>query len=318
MKRMKSNITMLLLCTSLLLGLAGCGSERQPVVIPDGTYVYYLSEEENSLYPVEYTLENEDTEAAIEELFYKLETVPEQDEYRSPIPETITITGYDIHEDTLTVDFSEAYGEMEKTHEVLTRAAIVRTVLQAEGIKKVTFTVDGEPAVDAMGNKIGNMTSETFVENAKQINAYQNVAIDLYFADETGTMLNKESRSIYYSSSKPLEWAIVERLIAGPKSEGNRAAIAPSTQILSVTNSDEICYVNLSRSFISDAISVDEKLPIYSIVNSICYNCKYIKKVQFSIEGDSDVIFGTDMSLKKTYRPDESLMWDPDSTISAE
>ncbi len=282
----------LLLCGMLALSLCGCGSDRAPVVKKDGTYVFDLEEAGNSLYPVEYEIKSTETTDQVKELMDQLAAVPEdEDDYRCVLPEGVTISSCDVStkDELVTIDFSKSYREMEKTREVLARAAFVRTLLQINGISQVAFTIDGEPAVDADGNVIGVMNSDTFIENAKQINAYQNVAIDLYFADETGTMLNIETRSIYYSSSKPLEWAIVERLIAGPKSEGNKAAISSSTQILSVTNADDICYVNLSKAFITDALDVKEEIPIYSIVDSICYNCKGIKKGQVSVEGDSDV-----------------------------
>ncbi len=309
-KRFNMRLLSCLLAGCMLLALSGCGQKKSVVIKKDGTYLYYLSKEGSSLLPVEYEFNDNDTDAAVEDLLYHLMNVDadEKPQGQCALPENVRILSYDLTDGVLTIDFSAEYHRLEKTREVLTRAAFVRTLLQVGEIENVCFTIDGSPATDASGNVIGMMNTETFVENAKQINAYQHVAINLYFTDDSGTMLKKESRSIYYSSSKPLEWAIVERLIAGPKVAGNKATIPASTQILSVTNSEETCYVNLSKSFLTDALSVDEEIPIYSIVNSICDNCKSVKKVQFSIESDTDVTFRENMTLSKVYVPETSLL----------
>ena len=154
------------------------------------------------------------------------------------------------------------------------------------------------------------MTSDTFIENAgRQINTYSHASINLYYASEDGKHLKRESRSIYYSSSMPLEWAIVERLIDGPKVRGNHPTVPPNVQIVSVTNSDGICYVNLDSSFQANVLTVSPEATIYSIVNSLVEDCN-VRSVQFSINGESDVEFANGLSLKQPYTADMSLVVD--------
>jgi germination protein M len=299
------------LLTAVLIFTQGCGSsEKEVKTDSDKTYLYYLSDTENSLYPVSYEIDKDaTTNKNVRTMLEKLGSTKKKDDYERLLPKDVRVRHYSLSEDgLLTIDFSDGYEDMEKTREVLVRAGIVRTMVQIEGVRNVRFTVDDSPAKDPSGNEIGVMNSETFVENAKQINAYKRVNIDLYFADSTGKELQIESRSIYYSTNKPLEWAIVERLIVGPKDSQNQPTLPSSTQILSITNSDGICYVNLSRSFITDALNIDERVPVYSIVDSICENCKETRRVQFSIEGNTDITFREHMNFKKPYTADVSLV----------
>lgn len=300
----------LLLLTAVLFLVQGCGSSGKEVKTDaEKTYLYFLSESGNSLYPVTYTFEGGSTNENVEDLLTKLSSKQDKKQYQKLLPDDVRVKHYSLSDDgLLTVDFSSGYSEMEKTREVLVRAGIVRTLVQLDGVRNVRFTVDDQPARDPSGNELGTMNSDTFVENAKQINAYKHVNIDLYFADSSGSSLQIESRSIYYSTNKPIEWAIVERLIAGPKDSQNQPTLPSSTQILSITNSDGICYVNLSRSFITDALNIDEQIPVYSIVDSIVENCRDTKRVQFSIEGNTDITFKEHMNFKKPYTADVSLV----------
>ncbi len=304
-------LTAAILSLTLAFLLGACGGKEGEIrqIDPNGTYLYYLSKSGNSLYPVVYAPQGGTTVDLVEEYVRELTAEESSDRYQELLPKDLAIKSHTLDPNgILTLDFSPQYTAMEPTREVLVRAGVVRTLMQTDGVTGVRFTVTGKPALDARGTDLGVMNADTFIENAKQINDYQHVNINLYFADASGRQLQMESRSIYYSSSKPLEWAIVERLIAGPKVEGNHPSLPAGTQILSVTNSDDICYVNLSRSFITDAQEVDERIPIYSIVNSICDNSPAIKRVQISIEGDTDVTFRKHMNLAEPYQPDASLV----------
>ena len=78
--------------------------------------------------------------------------------------------------------------------------------------------------------------------------------------------------------------------------------------VLSVTTSDRIAYVNFDKSFKDSALSsVAEQIPIYAVVDSITTNCK-VDKVQFSINGESDVTFRETMKLNQFYEEDLSYL----------
>ena len=83
--------------------------------------------------------------------------------------------------------------------------------------------------------------------------------------------------------------------------------------VLSVTTSDRITYVNFDKSFKDSALSsVAEQIPIYAVVDSITANCK-VDKVQFSINGESDVTFRETMKLNQFYEEDLSYLEEKDT-----
>lgn len=302
--------------------LTGCGSSRKnedrAPAGADKTYVYCLSTNEDSLYPKEISLEDLSEKKELSKLTDALNSGKSDRQSKRLMPEGVRIRKENLSAGgILTLDFPKTYQDMKATREVLVRAGVVRTFLQLDDVVGVRFTIEGTDAKDAEGKALGTMTSDTFVENAKQINAYQHEQINLYFADSANAHLKKETRSIYYSTNKPLEWAIVERLIAGPKSSGSNPTVPASTQILSVTTTGSVCYVNLSKTFVSDSLGLKEELPIYSIVDSLCDNCTNVRRVQFSIEGDTDVTFGQHMKLDHAYKEDRTWIASADSSVSS-
>ncbi|MCR5294790.1 MAG: GerMN domain-containing protein [Lachnospiraceae bacterium] len=284
--------------------LIGCGNRNAGGRNETGMVVYCLDEDCESLEKEEYFLESSGTEEMIGELLDAAASGPLEEGHRKLMPDEVAVKGFTSSGGIVTLDFTAGYLETKKTREVLMRAGLVRTLVQIPGISYVLFTVEGEPIRDRSENEIGLMSADTFIENTgKQINTYQHATINLYFAAEGGKELALESRSIYYSSSKPLEWAIVERLIAGPKLKENYAAIPAGTRIISVTTSENICYVNLTEGFLAEIPGVDRKVTIESIVNSICENGN-ASLVQFSVGGETDVDFGEGINLAAPFSPE--------------
>lgn len=63
---------------------------------------------------------------------------------------------------------------MSKTTEVLTRAAVVRSLTQIPEVEYVMITIAGEPLMDMAGNPLGIMTADMFVDNeGEQMNSYE-------------------------------------------------------------------------------------------------------------------------------------------------
>ena len=83
--------------------------------------------------------------------------------------------------------------------------------------------------------------------------------------------------------------------------------MSSNTKILGVSIIEGICYVNLDKSFLSDSMDVQEKLPIYSIVNSLTDACN-IRAVQILVEGETKVTFRETMELDEPYHADYSLI----------
>ena len=298
---MKNKMGIFILILALLF--TGCRATRSVGKV-EGTNVYCLDADYESLETETYIMITTRIEDEIEELIYVIETGSEEADHKALLPENVTVQGVNFENGTATLDFSSGYREMSKTREVLVRAGIVRTLVQIQGVRYVAFTVDGIPIADSEGNEVGLMSADTFIENTgRQINNYQHTSISLYFAAEGGLSLVREARSIYYSSSKSLEWAIVERLIAGPKVKENYAVIPVGTQIISVTTSENVCYVNLTEGILTELPGISRRATLYSIVNSICENCN-VSMVQMSVGGETDVDFGEGLDFSKPFEPD--------------
>ena len=208
----------------------------------------------------------------------------------------------------LLLDFESSYAKLSADTEVLTRAAIVKTFTQIKGINYVSFQVDGKDLEDALGKLVGAMYADSFIYNeGAQINSFEEIKLNLFFANEEGDALVKTEKTIMYNTNVAMERVILEQLIAGSKGTKGYATINPDTKVISVVVKDSVCYVNLSNTFLTQVYSVTPEVVIYSIVNSLC-EVSQIQKVQISIDGDTSVIYRDKMQLNATYERNLDLM----------
>ena len=250
----------------------------------------------------------------IKELVDALQEKPAKDGNQALLSNGISIKTYTLENGLLTLNLSGEYGELARPQEVLVRAGLVRTFVQVPEVERVTLLIDGDPLKDSKGREIGTMTADSFLENSgREIYQYQYATLTLYFANEAGDHLVKETRRVPYSTNIPLERVVVEQLMKGPKEDGHYAVLPDTMNVLSVTTSDRIAYVNFDKSFKDSALSsVAEQIPIYAVVDSITANCK-VDKVQFSINGESDVTFRETMKLNQFYEEDLSYLEEKDT-----
>ena len=115
------------------------------------------------------------------------------------------------------------------------------------------------------------------------------------------------TRTKEYSSNVSMEKLIVEELIKGPNAAGIYATINPQTKVANVIVQDGICYVNLDESFLTQVPNVTAEVTVYSIVNSLV-QLKNVKKVQISINGDSNLIYRDKFNLADYYEGNEALI----------
>lgn len=303
MRKIRTALLLLLAVCATFLA-AGCAGKDE-----ESAYkFYYLNLEENALAEEAWEPESEDTGAMADEMASALFEAPQDTEHMNLFPEEVKLQEYNLEDGTITLDFSSAYLSMDATREILVRAALVRSYIQIPGIEKVKVTVDGEPLKDASGAEIGALDADSFVENSgKEINAYQSASLTLYFSNRSGDKLVEENRSLYYSTSIPLERIVVEQLIKGPSEEGHAAVIPSETKILGVTTTDGICYVNLDKSFLDSSLSVQEEIPVYALVNSLVATCG-VEAVQISVNGETKVTFRDDIQLSRLFHMDQSLI----------
>lgn len=310
--RNKKTEFMLFICLIVFqaIFLAGCSGQSKPE--EEGqTAVYYINNAETRVERQSYGLRASDTAGQIEELIEQLGIIPEKLSYKAPLQMGFRLLSYRAEGETLHLDVSGEYRGLKPTTEVLVRAALVRTFSQAEGIKYVAVTVEGEPLLDTLGNMVGLMTAEQFVDNAgDEINAYEKVRLKLYFANETGDGLVAANRTVVYNTNIPLEKLVLEELIAGPGQESAGdlfPVINPDTKVVNVTVKDNVCYVNFNELFLTQIYTVTSDVAIYSIVNSL-EELPNVNKVQISINGETDVMYRESISLSTVFERNLELL----------
>ena len=287
----------------LALFLGGC-TLHEPLEAEHAFFLYYLNEAQDRLETVAYTPEAAETVPMIDELIARQGSGSEDGKLFSLLPKDVKITGSVLDGTTLILDFSQKYTEMPIGREALVRGGIVREFLQVDGVDQIMFTVDGEALTDSSGNEIGAMTNDSFVENsAETINAYQSASMTLYFTNSAGTELIPETRKVYYISSEPLERAVVDELLRGPRMAGSSAVFGSEYTVLSVVTQDDTCYVNLNSSsagITSTTTNAKEEVQIYALVNSLVDTCG-VAQVQITLDGESNRMFRDKVSLSSPF-----------------
>lgn len=306
-------ITILLLISASLM-LLSCAGKAD--VEKNRYEIHYVNQDGTAVLYSEYETLSIEKEAVLEELLAELKRVPDKLEYQPPLAGGFTLLDYEITEGQLVLNFDENYKKQEMIMEILTRAAIVRTLMQVPDVQYVSFLVEGEPLTDASGTVVGVMNADTFIDNqGNEINAYERVKLQLYFANEEGNKLNVVTRSVVYSSNFSPERQVVEEIIAGPKphdvsSVKNSKAypvINPNTKIVSVNIRDNVCYVNLDDGFLTQTYDVSPEIPIYALANSLV-ELSNVNKVQISINGETNISYTESINLSAFYERNLDLV----------
>lgn len=281
--------------------LGGCGDEEEQ----SAYQIYYVNYDKGVIESEAFTPQSEQTEDFLDEIGKKLGS---EDDGVGLWPKDVLLLNYELLEDILVLNFNAAYRKMDTVDEILCRAAIVKNFLQIKDVRYVKIKIDGEELRDSRGNAVGMMGSSSFLENSgKDITAYQYTELELYFANQTGDKLVKESRKVYYTSNSPIEKVIIEQLIGGPKESGHFATISSGTGILSVSQADRIAYVNLDQRFVTETLGVQPEITVYSIVNSLIA-AGNVDRVQISVNGDSKFTFKESVDMNQFYEANMELV----------
>ena len=290
MKKITIGLLALLGC---LLGLSAC--EKNKPDTSNGFMVYYLSNNEMKVEAKPYELTTTRTDEQIDELLECLSSNPEKLEYKAPLAMGFTVLSTEFKDQKVLLDVDESYLELPTTTEILIRAALVRTLTQLENVKYVEITVQGNPLYDVVGELVGLMNKEQFIDNdGNEINTYELTKVKLYFANETGDKLIATYREKHYSTNTPLERFVIEELLVGPSGQldGIYPCVNPETKIISVMTKDGICYVNLDSTFLSVVGNVSLDTSVYAIVNTVA-ELNNISKVEILINGEPSEVIGT-------------------------
>ena len=274
--------------------------------------ISYLNKNETKLVTETHYFESEDTKERIVEVLTLLCSVPDNKELKATLTTGINIITYSYDGEQVIVSLGEKYRELPKTTEVLTRAALVRSLTNIPGVRYVMITVNGESLTDLSGNAIGIMTVDMFVDNAgTQVETVESkVNLRLYFANESGDGLITVNRELTHNadvSNVPMEKLVVEQLISGPANDKSYPTISPGTKLINSTVKDGVCYLTFDSTLITAVNNVTTDVTIYSIVNSLV-ELSNINKVQIAIEGNKDGKFRDKYELSTVFERNLSLV----------
>ena len=117
--------------------LCACGKKEQET--GKIYHIYSLNNEETAITSHDYRTETTDQKILLQELLEQLSAPADKLQYRAPLSGNVQLLSESITEEQLLLDFSEEYYRQPVTTEVLTRAAIVRTLSQIDGVAHIYF-----------------------------------------------------------------------------------------------------------------------------------------------------------------------------------
>ena len=254
-----------LLTLVLLSGMTGCAREEKE---DSGQLLYCLNADLSSLNTLSYLMEDGKSKADLspqemaDDMLEQLATPSGDVRSIAPI-QNFTVTGTTLQNGTLTVFLSSDYEELETVREILTRAALVNTLCQIDGVDSVSFLCGDHPLTNEDGSVVTAMNSDMFRFNSgKESMNYEKVRLHLYFANEDGDQLVDTYRNVVYNSNISMERLVVEQVLKGPNSDVVFPTLNPASKVLSVTTRDGVCYVNLDQAFLTEPYGVTSQVAI--------------------------------------------------------
>ena len=148
---------------------------------------------------------------------------------------------------------------------------------------------------------ISSSQTESESEEPKEL-----LTVSLFFPSEHDSLLHREEREITPESSLAQQAKrIISELLNGSQ-QGFISPIPPETRLRELYITREgVAYVDFSREIMDKHLSGSsaEMTTIYSIVNSLSYNLKPIKKVFILIDGGEKKTLGGHVDLTNPFQP---------------
>lgn len=305
----------LLIAAACVILLNGCGEKKKD---SSGYQVYFTNEEGNALLSSSYQIKGDDTLECIREIWKKMKESMNGSGQVSLVPQGLEIQELDLTDGQLTLTFNTEYSKLSAVQEVLLRAGIVEGVTQFQEVRTVVFHIGEDVLKSHNGEPVGAMTRSSFINNPVGINSYQYAALTLYFANAEGNKIVKELRNVHYSTNTTLEKVVMEQLTVGPMNGKLSPILNDTVKVLDVKIAEKTCTLNLNQAFLDTAKGTnDPAVVLYALVDSLCDNLS-VDKVQFQVEGSSEMIYGDSLSLAGPFHRNSEIIEVQDSSIKEE
>jgi len=282
----------ILVLSLIILIMTGCS--QQEVELTASHRIYYVNNTDTKLVSEGYEPKGKTTDELVTELLNRLATPAENITYRAPLNETVQLSEYKLEEnEQLTLYFTEGYSSLTGVGEILTRAAIVKTLCQIPGVEHVAFYVNGQPLMKTVEQPVGWMAASDFLDNTGAETNFAQVAyLTVYYANIYGDKLKEAHLKVEYIGNKTQEQLVLEMLINGPIEEMDnmRPTLSEDVKINQVTTKDGICYVDFNSNFMDKPVTVTENVAVYSVVNSLV-ELPNVAQVQITVDGETKKVY---------------------------
>lgn len=302
---MKKCIMPVILLFSICL-LTACqsndGASTTVEGLPEGAIIlYYVNTEamelEEAVYHVSSeTADEEKVQNILNELFVKTDW---NKRYTLPLPDFMSYSGYELSEDSLILYMDISYQDGMKGLEMLSKAAIVKSLCQLECVHNVTFIFNNLASSDALEPIVEVYAANDFVISSSDGGYVQNGQIEIYFANEDGSALKEYVKRVEITNNVSLEQVVIESLLTGPLREGYTPTMPAGTVLNKIAVKDGTAYVNFNESFNGAAGDIRSELTLYSVVNSLC-NLPTISRVQILINGEKQEVYRETVDISGT------------------
>lgn len=292
-------------CLLLLPCLTGCGKKADA----GGYRIYTTNAERGRLQTENYSTQSVRTDDILQEIMDRMKTPTASLENYSILPEGVEIQGCELTDGQLTVTFNDAYLSLSKADEMLLRAGTVLTMTQIPDVRTVVFHIESDVLRDFAGEPVGAMTGSMFLNTQVGKNSYQYASLALYFSNSKGDRIVRETRNVHYSSNTTLEKVVMEQLLRGPMSEQLNPIMPEGVTVLDISVEDNTCTLNVSKEFLDvrGDDSMSPEVGIYAVVDTLC-DVLRVERVQFQVEGQSNVLYKEKLSLSGPFHRNSELI----------
>ncbi len=262
---------------ALLLTLFRLGTDKEIIEL------YYFNDTMTSIISEEHQIKKESKDEMIELVLEKLSSSPSKQSNKQIIQKG---TGWTISkgQEGILVDFSKDFLSENRSQNVLSAYAVIKSLCSIRGVSSVKVTAGGEDIITPENTTLSYLDGDDInLGITEKIADTKNVK--LYFLDKNGE-LSYIWRKIKLSDTVSIGQMVVEELINGPENADYSAVLSQDTKILSFEMTEGTAYVNMSQAFIDKNKSTPnaEENAVYSIVNSLL-ELDAVENVQFLIEG---------------------------------
>lgn len=306
----------LLMLFFVIMLLTACGKNEsqtteQKAPASNEIYIYYLNHERTDLYPEKLKIEK-DLSDNISHIIKALDEPEEEEQYDSPIPESILYKGWTHgqRKGNIELRFDVNYDSLKAEDLLFFKACVVKSVLNLSDVSTVTLYLTDLASADKEKATVSeSFDADSFNLSFADENGYtQQGSIIVYFASLDGMVLKEYRKTVEISNTTSLPKLVVETLIAGPEdTEEYQSTIPPDTKLQKISVKDGVCYVDLSEEFYDSKNTLQNDIIVYSIVNSLV-ELPNVAKVQFLENGEKVAMYRDSFAFDGTFERNLDLV----------